>query len=383
MEEGIPNPSSEYAAEGTAAHEVATLCLVNAVPANAYLGDIIEVEGWKFEVTPEMVTAVQHYVDFCNNIEGDYEWVEERVEYTNWVPDGFGTSDHIKVQVLYDSKTDQDRHIINVTDLKYGKGVKVEAQNNSQGMIYALGVLQSLDHMFEFNPHDTVNIAIVQPRIDHIDVFKISVEDLLEWAEKKLAPAAKEALGGDPSFHPGEKQCRFCRAKATCKALAADSLQTASDDFTVIGEEFTLRDVTKLTNEEIGILMERLSTFEAWANSIKAKVFEELNKGNSVPGYKLVKGKKKNKAFLSKDEDDIFVKLKACGLKSTEVYKKTLKTPTQIAAILKANKAPEKKVKKFDELWSQKDGEPAIAKESDPREAIQPQVKEDFQVIES
>jgi hypothetical protein len=381
LEKGLPNPSSEFAAEGTAAHEVATWCLTEKVPAINFLGKKIPVEGWEFEVTHEMVTAVQDYVDFCNNLEGDYEWVEERVEYTNWVKGGFGTSDHIKIQVLNDAKTHDDRHIINVTDLKYGKGVKVSAEWNSQGMIYGLGVLQSLEYMFEFNDHDILNITIVQPRLDHIDIFKISVGDLLEWAEKELKPKAKEALGADPAFHPGEKQCRFCLAKATCKALAADSLKTASEDFSVIGKDFTLRDNKKLTNEQIGELMERIPTLLAWANSIEAYAFEELNKGNTVPGYKLVQGRKKNKAFTIKDGEELVTELLTCGLREDEIYTSKIKTPTQLGAILKANKAGEIETSYFDELWSQADGEPTIAKESDKREAIQPQVKQDFDVV--
>lgn len=380
LEIGLPNPSSEFAAEGTAAHEVAAWCLNDDVPASTFLGEKIKVEGWEFEVGPEMVVAVQQYVDFCKNLEGGFNCVEQRVEYSNWVEEGFGTSDFIKINHLT-SRTG-NYHIINVVDLKYGKGVKVYADHNSQGMIYGLGVLQTFDMLFGFEDHDIVNIVIVQPRLDHIDEFKISVGELREWAEKEVKPKAAEAWGDNPSFHPGEKQCRFCLAKATCKALAADSLKTASEDFSVIGEDFTLRDNKKLTNEQIGELMERIPTLLAWANSIEAYAFAELNKGGVVPGYKLVQGRKKNKAFTISDEKELVTELETCGLLKKDVYNlPKLKTPTQLGAVLKANKAGEIETSYFAELWSQADGDPTIAKESDKREAIQPQVSQDFDVV--
>lgn len=384
LENNLSNVSSEFAAEGTAAHEVATECLINKVPARNYLGEKINVEGYEFEVTHEMVGAVQQYLDFCNGLEGDYEWIEERVEYTDWVPEGFGTSDHINIQVLHNSHG-YDCHVINVTDLKYGKGVKVYADHNSQAMIYGLGVLQSFGHLFAFHDTDIVNCVIVQPRLDHIDEFKISVGDLRAWAEKEVKPKAKEALGDNPTFHPGEKQCRFCLAKASCRALAADSLKTAFSDFSEIGADFgcgtyTLRDSAKLTNKEIGDLMGLIPLMLVWGNSIEGYAFDELNNGRAVPNYKLVTGKKGNKAFIEKDEQKLFDALDNVGLTADDVITEKVKTPTQLEKILKVRKAD---VKEFNKLWEQPKGKPTIAKESDKREAIQPQITQDFEVIES
>lgn len=386
LEKGLPNESSKFAAEGTAAHELATWCLEDGVQALHYLGEKIDVEGFLFVVDHEMVDAVQTYVDFCHSLEGEHEWVEERVEYTDWVEGGFGTSDHIKIQIL--QSKEHDHHVINVTDLKYGKGVKVYAEWNSQAMIYGLGVLQSFSHLFDFRDTDIVNCVIVQPRLDHIDEFKISVGDLRAWAEKELAPKALEALGDDPSFHPGEKQCRFCLAKATCRALAAESLKTVFSDFSVIGADFgtgtyTARESEKLTSKELGDLMELIPTMLAWANSIEAHAFNELNAGRTVPGYKLVTGKAGNKAFTESKTALLLDDLEACGLKEEDVFKpRDFKSPTQIEKILKANKAEDLERSLFKDLWTQSAGRPTIAKESDKREAIQPQVKEDFGKIE-
>ena len=380
LESGLSNASSGYAAEGTAAHEVATRCLTDNEPAFTFLGEEIKVEGFTFVVDHEMVDAVQQYVDFINGLEGEHEWVEERVEYTDWVPEGFGTSDDIKIQVLRPEGSPVDHHVINVTDLKYGKGVKVFAEWNSQAMIYGLGVLQSLDHLFEFRLDDIVNCVIVQPRLDHIDEFKISVGDLFAWAEKELKPKAKEALGDNPTFHPGEKQCRFCLAKATCRALAADRLKTAFSDFSVIGEKFTLRDIKKLTNEEIGSLMGKIPTMLAWANSVEGYAFDELNNGRAVQNYKLVIGKKGNKKFLENDDETLIGLLRDCGLTRPEVVTQKVKTPTQLEKVLKSEK---KDLKEFNKLWEQPKGKPTITKESDKREAIQPQLTQDFEVVKS
>ena len=383
LEKGLPNVSSEFAAEGTAAHEVATWCLTDKVPAIAFLGEKIVVEGFIFEVDHEMVDAVQTYVDFCNGLEGEHEWVEERVEYTDWVEGGFGTSDHIKIQILRPEKSKFDHHVINVSDFKYGKGVKVFAEWNSQAMIYGLGVLQSLNHLFEFGVNDIVNCVIVQPRLDHIDEFKISVGDLLKWAEKELRPKAEETASDNPSFHPGEKQCRFCLAKATCRALAADSLKTVSEDFSVIGEDFTLRDTKQLTNKEIGILLGEIPKMLVWANSIEGYAFDELNAGHDIPDYKLVAGKKGNKKFTETDEEVLKKELETCGLSPAEMTTEKFKTPTQLEKIMKVNKYGDIEKDYFADLWEQSDGKPTIAKESDKREAIKSLIESDFEALTS
>ena len=371
LEHGIPNPSTDFAAEGTAAHQLATWCLTNQAPALNFIGKNIRIEEFTFEVDYEMVEAVQQYVDFCNGIPGDYEWIEQRVEYTDWVPDGFGTSDHIKVA----TKRGQDFRVIHVTDFKYGKGVRVYAENNSQAMIYALGVYQTYNYLFAFKPEDLVVCTIVQPRLDHIDEFKITIEELLEWADRELFPAAKAAMSDNPTLTPGEKQCRFCRAKPTCPALAEQSLKTVFEDFKVIEENpgFT-KDFKKLTNEQIGIVMKLIPVMQHWGKSVEAYAFDELNAGRAIPGYKLVEGKKQNKAFLEKDDEVLVTSLVDCGLTKKEVITEKIKTPTQLAKVLKTKK---KDPVKFDELWDQKDGNPTIAESSDKR----PEIAQEFSKI--
>ena len=376
----MPNESSEFAAEGTAAHELATVCFEAQKPAVDFLGKLYHVEGFTFEVDHEMVDAVQQYLDFCHNLEGQFDWTEKKVFYTDWVKDGYGLADRINVQALYAPGADEAHHVINVVDLKYGKGVKVFAEWNEQAMLYALGVLQTLSYLFHFQNRDIVNCVIVQPRLDHIDEFKISVGDLRRWANITVMPQALEALSDNPTFHPGEKQCRFCLAKPTCRALATASLKTASEEFSVIGKDFTLRNTKKLSNAEIGILLEKIPTLVQWAKSVEGYAFDELNAGKVIPGYKLVIGKAKNKSFIEQDDEQLVYSLKLCDLTKKEIITEKIKTPTQLAKIIKTKKGD---FEKFDLLWEQNPGEPTIAKDSDKRQAIKSQIENDFEAINS
>ncbi len=374
LEADIPNESTIYASEGTAAHDLASRCLIEGKMAIEFLGDLIEADGEEFEVTHEMVDAVQQYLDYCHSFEGDYEWVEIRVNYDNWVPEGWGTGDFTKIG--YDLARDQT--IINVVDFKYGKGVLVEAEKNSQAMIYGLGVLQTFGIFFDFKPTDVINCVIVQPRKDNISEYRITVGELLAWANEVLIPKSEEALGDNPSFKSGEKQCKFCRAKATCPTLAKDSMKLISQDFKDIREPYTLTDRKGLTNEEIGLIMEQIPTFEIWTKGIEAHGFNELMEGREVPGYKLVKGKSGNKKWDDEDVDTLVKFLGAAGIPESEVVTRKIATPTAVEKILKVKKLKPIIIK---DLWSQSPGNPTIAKRLDKRPEIESQVTAGFEDI--
>ena len=169
----------------------------------------------------EMADYVRVYVDYVNSliVDSDDFAIEQRVDYSDWVPGGFGTADAVVLR-------GQTLHVI---DLKYGMGVRVDAEENPQGMLYALGAYSCYSMITDI---EDVVISIVQPRLDHISEWKINTRDLLKWAElaKQRAEATQEP---DAPRQPGEKQCRFCKAKATCEALY---------DYTakVLGSEFDL-----------------------------------------------------------------------------------------------------------------------------------------------
>jgi len=303
--------------------------------------------------------------DYCNSLGKGETYIEKRVDFSLYVEEGFGTADFIKIK----------KNEIHVVDLKMGKGVKVNAEWNTQGMLYALGVVWGS----KLKDNDLVHIVIVQPRLDHISEWSITVNELLTWARDEVKPKAKQAWNGEPIFNPGESQCRFCKAKPTCKALAEHSLQTAMDTFTDIPTEEDLKEVNTLTHEEIGALLPRVNTLVNWAKSLEAYAFNELNKGEKVPGYKLVMGRNGNRKWTS--EADIEEKLTRLGLRKEEIYSPAkILTPAQMCKVIKKK---DLSVTQIETFWNSPEGKLTIAVESDSREEIQPSDISGFTDIET
>tara|TARA_B100000287_G_scaffold432308_1_gene491319 strand:+ start:418 stop:1602 length:1185 start_codon:yes stop_codon:yes gene_type:complete len=358
---------SEYAEYGTAGHELAQESLENNQYAHKLEGKYFNKskhfpEG--FRADAEMVDAVQRYLNYCNSLgEGKTE-IEKRVDFSAYVPEGFGTADFIHY----------GKSRLHIVDLKMGKGVKIDAEWNTQGMLYALGVIWDS----ELADNDLVTIAIVQPRLDHISEWDITVGALLEWGRDWVAPKAKLAWEGTAVFSPGESQCRFCKAKSTCKALAEHSLQTAMDTFTDIPTEGELKDVHKLNNEEIGMLLARVDTIVNWAKSLQAHAFNELENGNPIPGYKMVMGRAGNRKWV--DEEATEKKLTRLGIKKSEMFSKKLLSPAQMCKILKHKNISEERIETY---WNSPEGKPTIALESDKREEITPLSGDCFSDIET
>ncbi len=387
-EAGLTESSSNiYADEGTAAHELGERCLQNGKMASDYIGESITAGDHTFEVDEDMASAVQVYVDYCNNLPVEIRLLEKRVRFDKWVPDGFGTSDFIGIGKF--SKMVPDRKVIYVVDYKHGKGVLVDALDNSQAMLYGLGVIQTLNFIYDFNENDQIVCVIVQPRLDHISEFSITVGDLLRWADKTVLPAVKDALGDNPTYTPGEEQCRWCKAKATCRALAEENFKTVAKDFTVIGEEFEVKDRAKLTPAEIGVIMQKIPMIKDWGKAVEAHGFNLKMSGVHVPGFKIVKGKAKNKIW-NEDEETVSIQLESMSyalengsytfMEEKDIFKKSMLTPTQIIKLLKSRKMDEKQIDLF---WDQPEGELTIAPESDKRKEVilKPAVEEDFTAI--
>jgi hypothetical protein len=369
LEESYPEDVvSEFAEYGTAGHQLAQICLEKERPATLFEGQVFNEsknfpEG--FTVDAEMADAVQVYLDYCNSLGGGETHIEKRVDFSLYVEEGFGTADFINIK----------RDAIHVVDLKMGKGVKVNAEWNTQGMLYALGVVWGS----KLKDNDLVHIVIVQPRLDHISEWSITVNELLTWARDEVKPKAKQAWDGEPIFNPGEYQCRFCKAKPTCKALAEHSLKTAMDTFTDIPTEEDLKEVNTLTHEEIGALLPRVNTLVNWAKSLEAYAFNELNKGEKVPGYKLVMGRNGNRKWTS--EADIEEKLTRMGLQKEEIYSPAkILTPAQMCKIIKKKNLSVVQIETF---WNSPEGKLTIAVESDSREEIQPSDISGFTDIET
>lgn len=207
---GVPDPGSVYAAEGTAAHTVSEWCRTQDCSASMFRGTVLEVDDYTFVVGPSMIKSVDTFCDYVRPLPG-LPFFEQRVSYEPWVPGGFGTLDDGRL-------TDG---VCRVTDFKHGKGVRVYAVNNTQLMLYALGLYHRYGHLYDF---ERFILAVVQPRMnEHFDEWAISLRDLLHWAEHEAKPIAAIALQPNAPFKSGE-WCQFCPIKRTCSTRLAEEL---------------------------------------------------------------------------------------------------------------------------------------------------------------
>lgn len=245
----LPDETSIYAEEGTRAHDLAEQILLGKQ---------------SLEDHPDFAELVV-YIDFVKEISAGGELhVEERLAYTDWVPEGFGTSDTVVIK----------GDIIHIADLKWGKGVKVYADGNPQMRLYALGALQRWMFDHELNH---VEMSIVQPRLDHISTDRISVDELLEWGES-IKPKAQLALTDKAPVVPGEKQCKWCKVKTRCRKRAVEVLSTNTD-------------TELLTADEMALLLPQAQELETWAKEFQAGMLDAAMSGQTIPGYKLVEGR--------------------------------------------------------------------------------------------
>lgn len=327
-------PSSPFAAEGTAAHALAERCLREERVAAEFVGTTIE----GFTVDDEMVAGVQAYVDYVQALPGKL-FVETRVSMEEHVVGMFGTVDAV-------TTNGSDLYI---TDLKYGRGVRVEAEQNSQLLCYALGALAEFGWLGEI---EMVHIAIVQPRLDHVSEHSIAADGVRFWAKHFLAPAAEEALKEDAGFVPGETQCRFCPAKGVCRALADHVKAIAVANFA---------SPETLSPKEIGERMADLALIESWARAVRDTATDLLNRGTLVPGWKLVAGRSQRRWD---DEDVVEKALARAKLKADQRFVKKLISPAQAEKLLGKDHPVLKHV-------SRADGAPTIAPETDKRPAIE------------
>ena len=276
--------TSVYAEEGTLAHELSELYIRHDVLQN--------ISSDEFDVglerimahelfNPEMLEVVPIYVDYVatetraakdKNYLATTE-IEQTLDLTEFVPESFGTADCV---IINDNEME-------VIDLKYGKGVPVYATYNKQLMLYGLGALRKYDTLFDIT---NVKLTIVQPRINNISTWEISVESLLDWATDELKPAAKLAFAGQGELKSGD-WCKFCSVKNRCKALAEEQLKIAKYEFA---------DSELLTDEEISDILTRVEPLVEWANSVKEYATKLAFLSKKIwPGFKLVEGTSRRK----------------------------------------------------------------------------------------
>lgn len=351
-ESGMPkDEGSIYATEGTAAHELAEMSLISQRPPESYID--VEVEGWL--VDEEMAEHVSTYVDYCNTYSGEKHY-ELRVDYSEWAQGGFGTADCVAV---HDG-------VLNIIDLKYGTGVKVSAQKNSQLMLYGLGALKIYADQV-----DVVTMTIVQPRLDHIDSYSIRAKDLFKWAEEKVRPAAIATMSPNPDFNPSATACRWCRAKPVCRALAKHNYNLTLSNFDNLEEPLLVQVPHTLTPDEISKLVPKMDALIGWARGVQQHAQRILFDGGILDGYKLVQGRSQRKWINEKDAETHLIKLLG-----DDAHSNKLISPAQAEKLLGKARAAE-----VTELCFKPEGKPSLAPDSDPRPAIKPDVATYFSEI--
>lgn len=334
-----PSTGSEYADEGTLAHEVA-----EAVVQGRTLPENDQRDGYKEGITEEMIECAQSYKNYISEhvkAETDVIIIEAQVDFSLWVPDGFGTADCI---IISGDK-------MTVIDYKYGKGVAVDAKDNPQLRLYALGALN--DYGFAYDIKD-IEMHIYQPRINNISVDSITAEKLLKWAEKTVKPTATKAYLGKGKYKAGE-HCRFCPHAGRCRQLT----NVCVEHINLHGIDCK---VPQLTPFEIAEVLNMQPMIELWLKRVKEQALTGMLNRFEIPGYKVVEGRA-SRAW----SDDIVVltTLKVEGYKDEEVTKTELLSPAAMEKALGKKKVAEI-VGQFITIRS---GAPTIAPESDKRPA--------------
>lgn len=340
-EEGLPETTSAFAQEGTAAHELGEISLVGGTDCADMIGMQL-LENADYTVTQGMAEAVQVYVDVVRYLGGE-QMYEERVDFSEWVPEGFGTSDAI---VLNESK-------MSVIDLKFGKGHRVDAQSNMQGVLYALGAYAGYGYLYDIK---TVEIIIVQPRLDHISTWEIPLEEALklgEWISQRAG------MTQDPKAErvPGEAQCQWCKAKATCGALQKFTHDVIATDFDNLEK---LSNPDTLTDEELRAALDAKKLVVSWLDAVETVVTQRLAVGEPFAGYKMVAGR--SSRSWSDELQAATVLESALG---ATAWERKLTSPAKAEKLLGKSK-----LGIIEALISSKAGRPTLARESDPRPAV-------------
>ena len=316
LTESMGDESSEFAKEGTAAHELCEWKVRKALKMRA--GKRPVSEYW----SEEMEECSDDYRDYIIDLIGEAKKVckdpvtliEQHLDFSCYVPDGYGTGDFLLVA---------DK-VLNVVDFKYGRGVAVYADHNPQMMLYALGALNLFDCLYDI---ETVTMTIFQPRLRSVSTWTLSATELYRWAEEELKPRAELAAKGEGEFISGS-WCRFCKARNTCRARAESFLELARLEF---------QPPALLSDEEVAEVMEKADELSKWASDVVAYAqAEAIENGKHWNGYKLVEGRSVRKFS---DETKVETAAKEAGY--TDIYNKSLITLTAFEKLMGKDKFAE------------------------------------------
>lgn len=364
LEDQIEDSKSFFSEEGELAHEIAELKarkhFIEPIGKGEYTKRLNKLKKKEYNgetlYQKEMLKHTETYVDYLKDITNrlktqPYVAIEKRVDYGTYAPEGFGTADSVIIggDTLY------------VNDFKYGKGVPVSAEDNSQMKLYALGAYEDYEILF---PIQKIKMAIIQPRLDNISEYEVSLDELLKWGES-IKPIAEQAFKGEGEFVPGD-QCKFCKIKATCRARA--------EQFSALDDSKELKPPL-ISNDEVGDFLEKGKNIESWLKALKEYALTESLKGNEIKGWKAVEGRGSRQYA---DQDKAFEHLKENGVDEAILFERVPLTVPKLEkelgkkdyhALLEEPKHVEKK-----------SGKPTLATASDKRKAVTNEVsaKDDF-----
>lgn len=351
LEQNFQEEKSEYADEGSFAHQLAELHLefyLGLIEKAAYENGLAILKQEPY-YSQEMEDHVKTYVDFAiekinvarARTKDAVILLEQRIDFSPWVPEGFGTGDLI---IIADKA-------LEIVDLKYGKGVQVDAVNNPQMRLYGLGALNQFDVLYDI---EQIAMTIMQPRLDNTPTEELTAEELVCWGEEYVKPRAQLAYKGEGEFAAGD-HCRFCRAKALCRARAEANLELARYDF---------QDPPLLSHDEIAEILIKADELKTWASDVQAYALDQAEKhGVKFPGWKLVEGRS-NRKYL--DEAAAAETLIKAGYEEDKLFIKSLLGITAMEKFIGK--------KKFTDLLSElvikPAGKPTLVPESDKRPEI-------------
>jgi hypothetical protein len=356
MEENIPDVKSAYAAEGVAAHELAEICLKRGEDACEYVGKTIN----GILIDGAIAEAVQIYIDWFWEKVGENETylIEEQVHIS--IIEDTGTADAI----IY---LENDYTLV-VGDLKFGRGVPIEAEDNTQGLLYALGAVKR----FHNRRIDKVEVVIIQPRCPHPDgpirTWIVKYNDLLDWAFE-LQSAVDATKNPEAPLVPGD-HCKFCKAAPTCPALHQKALEIAMADFGPT-EDIILSEPETLSAQKLAKTLEHISVLELWCKRVKEYAHTQAANGRTLPGYKLV-STRANRRWKDEAETKKFLTL--YGLTDQDI----LKAP-ELKSVAQLEKTIGKKnIADIEHLIEKVSTGVTLAKADDPRPPVTPDALADF-----
>lgn len=354
----MPDTGSSFAEEGTLAHAYCAMKLKQFLGLNVEDEEKEIAEYYETYHTGEMdeytdtykAIVLEKYNAARTKTPDAQLLIETRLDFDQYIPDAFGTADAI---IIADG-------CMEIIDFKYGKGVRVSAEHNPQMMIYALGAYDrfSFDYRIE-----RVRMTIVQPRIDNLSEFEITVQELTEWADNTLKPAAEKAYRGEGPQQPGD-WCQFCKVKNQCRALVDKCKDVVAADPKLITAEELAKDVLPM-----------VPLVKTWISGVEEYALAQALSGVQLPGWKIVEGRSVRKIV---NQEAAAAALNGAGYAPAEIYK-----PTELRTITDLEKMVGKK--RFAELMGdyidKPAGKPTLAPESDKRQAINT-AADDFKGIE-